>query len=133
MIYMDKIRCSADVRSKMSRWARGLCHHESGLQDQLRPVCPIVRASTSLPERDLSQGWGWAWLPVTSSQQPWRHVLVGRREDSGSDVQEGQCWGLRRFVGPSPRHWEDCVHGEGWELSSCFKTWIKPASEFRVL
>lgn len=58
MIYMDKIRCSADVRSKMSRWARGLCHHESGLQDQLRPVCPIVRASTSLPERDLSQGWG---------------------------------------------------------------------------
>lgn len=43
------------------------------------------------------------------------------------------------MLGPEAIRWsltsplEDCVHGEGWELSSCFKTWIKPASEFRVL
>lgn len=123
MIYMDKIRCSADMRSKMSRWPAGSAEacvsHSKSLHEPSR-AGPLPGLGVGLASGHLSQ-------------QPWRHVLVGRREDSGSDVQEGQCWGLRRFVGPSPRHWEDCVHGEGWELSSCFKTWIKPASEVRVL
>lgn len=65
---MDKIRCSADMRWKMSRWAGGLCHHDSGLEGRLRPVCPAVRASASCRERDLSQGCGEAWLLVPSLQ-----------------------------------------------------------------
>lgn len=113
---MDKIRCSADMRWKMSRWAEGLCHHDSGLEGRLRPVCPAVRASASFRERDLSQGCGEAWLLVPSLQWAAGRTAV-------QTFRRGSAGALGGGAGPSPHRWE------GREPSSCFKTWIKPASE----